>query len=98
MATFIILGRWTEQGAKEYANAPARAKAAAAAATKMGGRIVETYWTMGSYDFVTIVEAPSDEAMAAGIMAIAASGTNHTVTMRAFVASEMEAIIAASKG
>jgi uncharacterized protein with GYD domain len=42
MATFVILGNWTEQGVKNFAEAPARAKANASAAAAMGGRIVGT--------------------------------------------------------
>jgi len=97
MATFIVLGNWTEKGAKEFADAPARSKANDAAAKAMGGRIVATYWTMGQFDFVTIVETPSDEAMAAGTLAAGAAGTSRAVTMRAFDVSEMEAIVATVK-
>ena len=74
MATFIVLGSWTAEGAKAYADAPARAKANAEAAAAMGGRIVATYWTLGKYDFVSIIEAPSDEAMTAGLLVAAARG------------------------
>ena len=59
MATFVVLGNWTAEGVKAYADAPARAKANEAAAAAMGGRIVATYWTLGKYDFVSIIEAPS---------------------------------------
>ncbi|MBM4408275.1 MAG: GYD domain-containing protein [Chloroflexi bacterium] len=93
MATFVILGNWTEKGAAEFARAPARARANEAAAAAMGGRIVATYWTLGQYDFVSIVEAPSDELMTAGLQATGAGGTSHTETLRAFDIGEMESII-----
>jgi uncharacterized protein with GYD domain len=97
MATFVILGNWTEQGAKDFAGAPARAKANEAAAAAMGGRVVSTYWTMGPYDFVSIIEAPDDATATAGLLVLGAAGNARTVTMRAFGGAEMEAIIAAAK-
>ena len=97
MATFIILGNWTEQGAKKYAEAPARAKANVAAVAAMGGRVVGTYWTLGAYDFVSIVEAPDDTTVTAGLLVLGAAGNARTVTMRAFDSSEMEKIVATAK-
>jgi uncharacterized protein with GYD domain len=97
MATFVILGNWTEQGAKNFATATDRAKANESAVAAMGGRIVGTYWTLGSYDFVSIVEAPDDATATAGLLVLGAAGNARTVTMRAFGSSEMEEIIATAK-
>jgi uncharacterized protein with GYD domain len=94
MATFVVLGNWTAEGVKAYADAPARARANEAAAAAMGGRIVATYWTLGKYDFVTVIEAPSDEAVAVGLLLSGARGFSSTVTMRAFTMDEMEGIVA----
>src|SRR3990172_7287089 len=97
MATFVVLGKWTAEGAKAFADAPARAKANAEAAAAMGGRIVATYWTLGRYDFVSIIEAPSDESLTVGILANAARGFSHTETLRAFTMSEFEGIVSQAK-
>jgi uncharacterized protein with GYD domain len=97
MATFVILGNWTEQGVKNFAEAPARAKANESAVAAMGGRVVGTYWTLGSYDFVSIVEAPDDATLTAGLLVLGAAGNARTVTMRAFGSSELEKIIATAK-
>jgi uncharacterized protein with GYD domain len=78
---------------KEYANAPARARANEEAAKAMGGRIVATYWCLGQYDFVTIVEAPTDESMVIGNLVAASRGTIRTTTMRVFTIDEMEGIV-----
>ena len=94
MATFVVLGNWTAEGAKAYADAPARARANAEAAAAMGGRIVATYWTLGKYDFVSIIEAPSDESVTVGMLINGARGFSRTVTMRAFTMDEMEGIVA----
>ena len=42
------------------------------------------YLTMGQYDGVTISEAPSDEAFAKTMLAIASAGAIRTETLRAF--------------
>ena len=97
MATFVILGNWTEQGAKAFADAPNRAKTQQAAAAAMGGRVVVTYWTMGQYDFVSIVEAPDDATLSAALLVLGAAGNARTMTMRAFDIPEMEAIVAQAK-
>ena len=52
---------------------------------------------MGSYDFVSILEAPDDETATAGLLVIGAAGNARTVTLRAFDATEMEKIIATAK-
>ena len=97
MATFVVLGNWTAEGVKTYADAPKRAKANAEAAAAMGGRIVANYWTLGKYDFVSIIEAPSDEAVTAGLLVAAAKGFARSVTMRAFTMDEFEGIVAQAK-
>ncbi|MET1232898.1 MAG: GYD domain-containing protein [Candidatus Limnocylindrales bacterium] len=97
MATFVVLGNWTADGVKAYADAPKRAKASAEAAAAMGGRVVANYWTLGKYDFVSIIEAPSDEAVTAGLLVNAARGFARTVTMRAFTMDEFDGIVAQAK-
>lgn len=97
MATFIVLGNWTAEGAKAYADTAARTKANAEAAAEMGGRIVATYWTLGKYDFVSIIEAPSDEVVTAGLLVAAARGFARSVTMRAFTMDEFEGIVTLAK-
>jgi uncharacterized protein with GYD domain len=51
------------------------------------------YLTTGQYDFVSIVEAPNDEAMARFALALSAQGNIRTETMRAFTEDEYWKII-----
>lgn len=51
------------------------------------------YWTQGQYDLVTIVEAPSEQAMMAGLFSIAEAGNVTSETLRAFTDDEMMAIL-----
>ncbi len=49
---------------------------------------------MGSYDLVSVVEAPDDESATAFSLALGAQGNVHTQTLRAFSRDEMNAILA----
>lgn len=94
MATFIVLANWTEQGVRTFADTTKRAKVAAQEIEKAGGSMTSTYWTLGPYDFVGVMEFPDDETATAFALATGAQGNIRTTTMRAFDASEMDAIIA----
>ena len=97
MAAFIVLGNWTAEGIKAYADAPARAKANNEAAAAMGGRVIGTWWTMGPYDFVSIIETPDAESATVGMLLSGARGFARTMTMRAFSEDEMAAVVATAK-
>jgi uncharacterized protein with GYD domain len=75
-------------------DAPARLDAARQAAKDAGGDIKAFYLVMGRYDFVTIIEAPDDAAVAAQLLAIGAQGNVHTETLRAFTEDEYRKIVA----
>jgi uncharacterized protein with GYD domain len=94
MPTYITLQKWTQQGIASAKEAPARLDAAKAAAKAMGGEIKAFYMVMGEYDFVTVFEAPNDEAVAVGMIGIGMQGNIRTQTMRAFTEAEYRQIIA----
>jgi uncharacterized protein with GYD domain len=93
MATYIVLLNWTEQGVADSGGSLNRANQAAAALKKLGGKLRNTYWTMGPYDAVAIVEAPDDETVTAFCLAVGAQGNVRSVTMRAFEKAEMQTIL-----
>jgi uncharacterized protein with GYD domain len=74
-------------------DSPKRMDAVSAVAKKAGASLKETYWTLGQYDFVAVFEAPDDVAMTALGLSIGALGNVRTQTLRAFPASEMQAIL-----
>ena len=84
MATYIALTNWTDQGIKNIKESPGRVDAAKALAKKHGCEWRDFYMTMGSIDMVLIFDAPNDEAMAAFGLALAASGSVRTTTLKAF--------------
>ena len=94
MPMYITFLNYTQQGIKDIKNAPKRVAVARRAVEAFGGKIHAFYLTMGQYDAVTIIEAPSDEAAAANALAVGAQGNGKTTTMRAFTEEEMAVIVA----
>lgn len=98
MPTFISLLNWTEQGIKAYKDTSKRADAFAAAAQKLGAKLVNIYWTVGSYDLVAVVEAPDEETATALLLQVDGLGNVRSTTLRAFDREEMDRIIAKAAG
>jgi len=94
MPIYVGLGNWTDQGTKDLHGAVQRGNSFREAVEQAGGRVRELVWTMGEYDFVTVVEAPDDETAATLVLRVAAAGNVRTKTMRAFDADQMSDIIA----
>ena len=94
MATFITTIKFTDQGEKNIAETTRRAAAFKATAKKMGVKVIGQYWTLGQFDGVLVYEAPDDETATALMLHLGSLDNVHTTTMRAFVATEIEAVIA----
>ncbi len=92
MASFVILGSYTDQGIKDVKNTPQRLEAAKQAMQAAGGRMIFWYLTLGEYDFVTVAEVPDAEAAAGVLLAIGAQGNVRTTTMQAFTEDETWAL------
>ena len=93
MPTYIGLFKLTDQGSKDIMNAPARIEEAANLYQKMGGKVIGVYMVMGEYDYITIGECPSDEVSAAFAFALSSQGNVKTITLKAFPATEIPAIL-----
>lgn len=94
MATYVVLGSWTDQGARAAKDTVGRADVVRETARKLGGEVKQIYWTLGRYDVMAITEAPDDETATAIAIAISAPGMVRSETLRAFDADEMTAILA----
>jgi uncharacterized protein with GYD domain len=93
MPHYVILWNWTDQGMKAVKDSPKRLTSFRAELEKVGGKLVGEYYTMGQYDGVVIVEAPSDETIMSILLGNASKGNVHTVTLKAFPVSEAGKII-----
>jgi uncharacterized protein with GYD domain len=84
MGTYIVLVNSTDQGAKAVREVPNRQQASRDTAAALGIVRKTVYMTFGPYDFVQIIEAPNDEAVAKYVLNINSKGNVRTTTMRAF--------------
>lgn len=96
MPAYVVLYRFTEQGRKNIKNIVARADEIRRENEQRGFKIIGHYWTQGRYDLISIVEAPSEEAMMAGLFNIAEVGNVISETLRAFTDEEMARILGRS--
>ena len=94
MATYITLLKYTQKGIENIKESPARVDAAKQAIKAAGGELKAFYLTMGSYDAITISEAPDDETYSKMILTIASKGNVQTESLRAFPEDEYRKIIA----
>ena len=97
MPTYVSLIQFTDQGIRNVKDTIKRSEAATAEAEKMGVKIINTFWTMGTYDVVFLLDAPNDETVSAFSLKIGSLGNVKSQTMRAFRAEEMESILAKIK-
>jgi uncharacterized protein with GYD domain len=97
MAMYISLLQFTEQGIRNVKDTIKRGTAATAEAEKMGVKVIDSFWTMGAYDVVLLLDAPNDETVSAFSLKIGALGNVKSQTMRAFSRKEMEGILAKIK-
>jgi uncharacterized protein with GYD domain len=89
MPRYVVLYRFTEQGLKNIKDTVRRAEEVRKANEQRGFKVIGTYWTQGQYDIVSIVEAPDEGSMLAGLFNIAEAGNVHSETLRAHDENEM---------
>jgi uncharacterized protein with GYD domain len=93
MATYCVLGTFTEQGVRNAKDSPKRADAFKKMARKCGATVKDQYWAQGQYDVVTILEAPDDLTVTSLALSLGAVGNIRTQTLRLFSAADMKTII-----
>ena len=93
MPTYVALLDWTEQGVRNFKESVDRYESASGQLEALGVTFKDIYWTLGTHDIVSVIEAPDDETLAAGLIAVAGQGNIRTTTLRAFNADEMRSVI-----
>jgi uncharacterized protein with GYD domain len=96
MPHYIILGKWTEQGIRNVKDAPRRIADTSVMIQKAGGKM-QLYYTFGEYDFVMVVEIPSDENMLKSLLWLGSLGNVRTKTLKAWTESDVTKIISQIK-
>ena len=91
MPIFITQGRYTQQAIKGLIDKPEdRREAVEALMGAAGYRVIDYYVTLGDYDFLIIVEGPSE--LPASLLVAAASGTASDLrTTAAFSTADLKA-------
>jgi uncharacterized protein with GYD domain len=87
MATYLLLSTLTDEGRKTLKERPERLQEVNKELEAMGGRVVSQYAVLGMYDFVSVVEAPSNEVIARISVELGARGTVQITTLPAMSVS-----------
>ena len=87
MATYLMLSKLTDEGRKTLKERPERLQEVNKEVEDMGGRITAQYAVLGGYDFVNIVEAPSNEVIARISVELCSRGTVEIATFPAMSVS-----------
>lgn len=93
MASFVVLGNYTDQGVGDIKDLPTRLGAIQQSLQDAGGRMIFYYLTMGAYDFVSVVELPDAETASRWLLQRNMEGGARTQTMRAFTEQEAAALV-----
>ena len=93
MPRYVVLYRFTADGAKNIRETVKRARQTREQTEKRGFKMQTLLWTQGPYDLVSIIDAPSEEAMMGAMANVVAAGNVSSTTMRAFDDKEMEGIL-----
>jgi uncharacterized protein with GYD domain len=82
MPPYILISTLTDEGRKTIKNNPERIEAVNREIERMGAKVLAQYAVLGPYDFISILEAPSNEVIAKVSMELG-RGTVHIVTLPA---------------
>ena len=88
MAIYVMLTTLTDEGRKTIKDKPKRIKEVNQEVESMGVKVLAQYALLGPYDFVNILDAPDNIAIAQVATELGARGTLQTLTMAAMSLDE----------
>lgn len=83
MPVFIMLTRLTPNGVKTLKDNPGRVQEVNREVEQLGVKVLHQWATLGEYDFVSVVEASDEKAMAKVSVELGSRGTTSNETMAA---------------
>lgn len=89
MAVYVMLTTLTDEGRRTIKENPKRLKEVNKEVEAMGVKILSQYALLGPYDFINILEAPDNKAVAKVAMELGSRGTLQTITMAAMSVDEL---------
>ena len=97
MSFYLILWNFTDQGIKNVKESPKRADDFKSKLENAGGKLVDTYYTFGKYDGVSIIEVPNNEILMSCLLSIGSQGNARIVTLKAFTYADATKIIGSTE-
>jgi uncharacterized protein with GYD domain len=88
MAIYIMISTLTDEGRKTIKKHPDRIEEVNREIENMGANVLAQYALLGQYDFITILDAASNEAIARISIEMGARGTVQIVTLPAIPVDE----------
>ena len=89
MPYFIMLTKLTDQGRKTIMKNPGRIWEVNKEVEEMGAKIITQYAILGPYDFLNILDAPSNEVVARVASQLGSRGTLEPMTMAAITVQDL---------
>jgi uncharacterized protein with GYD domain len=89
MPTYLMLTNLSAEGVRTLKNNPDRVGEVNKEVEQMGGRVIAQYATLGQYDFVTVIEAPDEKAMAKISVELGSRGTMTSQTLTAMPVADL---------
>jgi uncharacterized protein with GYD domain len=88
VSLYVMLSTLSESGRKVLRERPGWIRKVNADVERMGARVVAQYAVLGPYDFVTVVDAPDNAAIARVSVELGARGSVQMMTMAAIPLDE----------
>jgi uncharacterized protein with GYD domain len=88
MAIYIALSTLTDEGRKTLKNRPERIKEVNKEIEAMGIKVLGQYAVLGPYDFMTLLDAPSNETVLKMSVELGSRGTVQLITLPALSVDE----------
>ena len=89
MPVFILLSTLSQQGVQTLKSNPERLRQVNQDVAELGARVLHQWATLGSFDFVNVVEAPDTATMARVSVALGARGSTKIQTLPALTIDEL---------
>jgi uncharacterized protein with GYD domain len=93
MVTYMMLMKLTDLGLKEIKTSPKRIDEGIKSFGKIGGKLIGFYAAAGEYDYVSLGEAPNDEAAITFALGLSAQGFVKTTSVKLFGVNQIKEMV-----
>ena len=97
MPTYVLMSTLTPEGRRTLHSDPDRIDEVNKEIADFGCKVVAQYAVLGSYDFITVIEAPDNESVAHLSLDLGSRGTVNITTLPAIPLAQLRAKLKGSK-